>query len=65
MITPKETIIPDARYSVEQTAKLLGVSRWTIQRYVKKGLLRRRIWLIDNRGFFEGFELIEDIKKIV
>lgn len=58
MITTKPAIDPKGRYGVVDTAKLLGIHRTTLWRWVDKGWLRPAMRKVNNRTFFLGADII-------
>lgn len=58
MVTSRPNIDPKGRYGVVATAKLLGIHRSTVWRWVEKGWIRPIIRQIDNRTVFRGSDII-------
>lgn len=59
MITPyRPDIVPNARYSVKQTAELLGVHPNTILNYTKRRVLRVSYSKADGRPKYTGAEIL-------
>lgn len=58
MITSRPNIDPKGRYGVVATAKLLGIHRSTVWRWVEKGWIRPIIRQVDNRTVFRGSDII-------
>lgn len=58
MVTSRPNIDPKGRYGVVATAKLLGIHRSTVWRWVEKGWIRPIIRQVDNRTVFRGSDII-------
>lgn len=58
MITSRPNIDPKGRYGVVDTAKLLGIHRSTLWRWVEKGWIRPVIRQVNNRTVFRGCDII-------
>lgn len=54
----KPQVDPKARFGVVATAKLLGIHRTTVWRWVEKGWLRPTILNNANRTFFLGADIM-------
>ena len=48
----------DGRYSVNETASLLGISRRTLQRYTEGRIIKCGRWKSNNRPFYTGREIL-------
>ena len=48
----------DGRYSVNETASLLGISRRTLQRYTEGRIIKCGRWKANNRPFYTGREIL-------
>ncbi len=57
MTTEEPKVCEFARYNVSQVARLLGVSRSTIYRYIENGRMRTVVRRIDNRVVITGLEV--------
>lgn len=60
----KEAIETKKYYTVSEAAKLLGVHRSTIWRWVRNMKIRGRIRVVNNRQEFLGSELMKVFKRI-
>ena len=50
--------VPDtARYTVGETAEILGIDRRSVHKYTKQGLMKFGLRRINNRKFYTGFEI--------
>ena len=58
MVTQEPNVRPDGRYSVKQTAALLGFHRNTLLKYTNKGTIRCGIRRSTTRKFYTGAEII-------
>jgi len=58
MITSRPNIDPKGRYGVVDAAKLLGIHRSTLWRWVEKGWIRPAIRQVNNRTVFRGCDII-------
>lgn len=58
MVTSRPNIDPKGRYGVVATAKLLGIHRSTVWRWVEKGWIRPIIRQVDNRTVFRGSDIL-------
>lgn len=58
MIATEPKVAQTARYSLEETAELLGVHPNTVIRYVKSGKLRYGVRRTNRRKFYTGFEIL-------
>lgn len=58
MVTTEPKVNKDGRYSVEETAVLLGVHRNTVLRYTKQGKLLFGIRRSNTRKFYTGSEIL-------
>lgn len=59
MITEKPNVTPRGLYSQAQTARALGVSRHTVARYTKEGLIRFRVRKAGYTPVTTGSEIIK------
>ena len=51
-----------AHYSTTEVAKLMGVDRSTIARWVERGMLKCGYRRHNHRRFYEGYELVRFLK---
>ena len=58
MIATEPNVAKTGRYSLEETAKLLGVHPNTIIRYAKMGKLRYGVRRTNSRKFYTGMEIL-------
>ena len=58
IVTQEPKVQPNGRYSVKETAKLLGVHRNTLLKYTNKGTIRCGIRRSTTRKFYTGMEII-------
>lgn len=58
MTSKKPDIHADGRYSTNETAALLGISRKTLGRYTASGLIKCGRWRTNNRPFYTGREIL-------
>lgn len=58
MVTVEPNVRSDGRYSVQETAHLLGIHRNTLLRYTNKGRISCGIRRSTTRKFFTGREII-------
>lgn len=58
MITEKPKVFSNGLYTQAQAARALGVSRHTVARYTKKGLIRFRIRRAGMTAVTTGSEII-------
>ncbi len=59
MTQSKPKVEPDSRYSMTEAAKLLGVERHTVYRYMQNGSLKYRVRKSDNRKVTTGQWIID------
>ena len=57
MTTEEPKVCEFARYNISQVAKLLGVSRSTVYRFIERGRMRTSIRKVDNRVVVTGLEI--------
>ena len=57
MTTEEPKVCEFARYNISQVAKLLGVSRSTVYRFIEQGRVKTTIRKIDNRVVITGLEV--------
>ena len=58
LVTQEPKVKPQGRYSVKQTAELLGVHRNTLLKYTNKGTIRCGVRRSTTRKFYTGAEII-------
>jgi predicted transcriptional regulator len=59
-MTPiKPTVDPSCRFSIKQTAKVLGVSERTIQRKIKAGDMQAQRRKLDKKRYVTGLEILK------
>ena len=58
MKATEPNVAKTARYSLEETAQLLGVHPNTVIRYVKAGKLRYGVRRTNRRKFYTGMEIL-------
>ncbi len=59
MTTEEPKVCEFARYNISQVAKLLGVSRSTVYRFIERGRVRTAIRKVDNRVVITGLEILK------
>lgn len=59
MVNEIPNIPKKARFSVKETAEILRISKTSLYRYVKDGLIKADVRLCNNRIFFTGGEIIK------
>jgi len=59
MTNTRPNVALDGRYSMVETAALLGVDRRTIYRWRKSGYLKQKRRRFNNRPFITGREIIK------
>lgn len=59
MTSVEPRVHPDGRYNVTETAKLLGIDRATVYRWMKNGKLKNGYRRCDMRPFFRGIEILK------
>lgn len=57
MIATPPEVKPTSRYSVGETAKLLGLSQRTISRYISAGNMKVQYLKINKRPVISGLEI--------
>ena len=63
MIVNDSHIKPAAKYELREAAMLLGVSKSTIQRWTKEGILKCQVRTVNNRRIWTGAELISAFRR--
>ena len=58
MVNVEPNVAISGRYSVEETAKLLGVHRNSILRYTNEGKLRFGVRRGNSRRYYTGAEIL-------
>lgn len=58
MTATEPKVDKDGRYSAKEAAGLLGVSRATLERYVKTGKIKCGIRRSNGRRFYLGMEIV-------
>lgn len=58
MTQVKPNVNPTHRYSIKETAELLGVNRHTILRWMRRGLMRFGIRKVNMRKYVTGLEIM-------
>lgn len=58
MVTTRPNLDPKGRYGVAATAKLLGIHRSTVWRWVTKGWIHPLFRKVDNRTVFRGSDIL-------
>lgn len=59
MTTTEPQVTPNGRYNIEQTCQLLGISRNTLCRYVKRGRIRFGVRRSTGRKFYLGSDILQ------
>ena len=59
MTNEQPQLSPAGRYSTKEACRALGISRSTLARYCKKGLLRPRYLKANFRPYFTGYEIVK------
>lgn len=59
MVNEVPDIPKKAKFSVKETAKILGVSRASLYRYIKDGFIKANVRMCNNRICFTGGEIIK------
>lgn len=65
MTTTEPDVIPTGRYSITETASLLGLSPRTIQRKVETGLLTAKYRKGNKRPFITGIQITKYWNKTI
>jgi predicted site-specific integrase-resolvase len=55
----RENIKPNAFYSIQETASIIGKSTRTVERYNKSGKLKGCLSKMDNKWRFKGTEILK------
>lgn len=55
----REEIKPNAFYSIQETASIIGKSTRTVERYNKSGKLKGCLSKMDNKWKFKGTEILK------
>ena len=58
MVSTEPNVSLTGRYTIDETAELLGIHRNTLCRYAKHGKIRFGIRRADSRKFFFGSEIL-------
>lgn len=58
-MTQEIQIDPLARYRVVETAKLLGISRATLDRHAKDGKIKYKVHRLTGKRFFRGMDILK------
>lgn len=58
-------VIPSSRYSIEQTRKLLGIARSTLNEWEKKGYIKSHSHKISMRKFYTGLDIMRCWRMII
>ncbi len=64
MTTPPE-VMPTGRYSIAETARHIGKSVRTVQRYVEAGTIKVNIWKPNKKTFVTGLEILRIWNQII
>lgn len=59
MTATQPEVMPTGRYSVGDTAKLLDVSKRTVYRYIKDGLMKPQYRKVNSKPFVTGLEIVK------
>ncbi len=59
MITTKPEVEPTGRYSINETAIKLGISRRTVERYIKNEDIKAQVRKIDGKHYVTGIEILK------
>lgn len=59
MTNERPQLTPTRRYSTKEACSALGISRSTLYRYCKLGLLRPRYFKANCRPYYTGQEIIK------
>jgi len=59
MIATPPEVEPVSRYSIADTAIKLGVSKRTIERYIKAGTLKAQYRKANKKPFVTGLEIVK------
>ena len=54
MVPVEPAVIPDARYTIGQTVRLLGMSRNTVKKYTDSGQLRHIVHKATGKKLYMG-----------
>ncbi|WP_407401303.1 helix-turn-helix domain-containing protein [Sodaliphilus sp.] len=57
MIKNEPDVAPTARYSIDETCKILGVHRNTLRKYTQIGAIRCGFRRVNSRKFYLGSEI--------
>lgn len=59
MVNELHNINPDAKFSVSETCKLLGIHRNTLYKYTMKGIIKCGVRSSTHKRFYLGSEIID------